>query len=782
MPKDGKSGPLSETDLEFLGYSTISTHQPSEFGLPERCRIFDAVAPAGVTTVRHWFIYALSDCTNNDIEKISSALNGDIFENEICQIVVPKSLSNRGTLISANYPHSVHVFEDLMWRRINQEFKPYMDRLNDRINGLKSGIPYVEPTLHLDGKNIRPINHFVRYFSGHPEEGNGLSIVNAEASVGKTTLSIMVANELLENWEKLRVIPLLLTGQTSWGDLTEISHKTMGLWDIVYRAVNLEGGKFPLNNEVLFTRILRQGYIAFIFDGFDELRSTELSPKDNFSWLIRIAENSSARVLVTARTSFLKREMDDLDSEYNMFEIKPFNEDTARQYFRKFFEGEDEKNTYHGKAMQLYRQLQKASQLQKFSSEIDESDFRFVDLPACAAMIADYVKRGGRVPIDLVEEKKIIDEFFHSVLARERERQRIDVSIEKMLSIFSDLAVSYDEFSLEDIQIAGLNVDVDESHFTKIHDHAFLNSIPGQDKFQFKYEFLLHYLRASHILFVLKESTGKRLIEKFNGDLLKLVQAEANGQGHLSDQIANFCDEDDLQSLIDAHQQCNDNSLWKLKSFLFHVISKTVNLHLSGNSRDERTRGLFSRLGAVDNSVSDLRVEGSLNDLSLKRWTIENSIFVDLVMIRCETDNLKFVNCKFFGVLDIRNSNNVQYYGCTGEGGAELIIKDNDTNRISEENIREYLKFVLWKRFFPGRHFRTVAISEWKTGRTKNIEDRFDLLDILIREGLVKKTIRDRLEVTTPEIGNVRDFIDNGILKGGVKKVYDQMKSRLDNA
>ena len=211
-------------------------------------------------------------------------------------------------------------------------------------------------------------DYLVDFFSGESAHDNGVAIINADASVGKTTLAVMVTDQLVQKWERLHIIPVLLTGQISWKELAERSHEVTSLWDVLYEALNLEGDDFPLNDETLFTRIMRQGYIAFIFDGFDELRIPDLSPRQNFAWLSDIAQDSSARLMVTARTSFWEREVGTPDIEPIALKLEPFSKDNARNYFVKAFEEQSQSATNRQdvtNAMQLYSQLEQATSRHK---------------------------------------------------------------------------------------------------------------------------------------------------------------------------------------------------------------------------------------------------------------------------------------------------------------------------------------------------------------------------------------------------------------------------------
>ena len=761
--KEGKGGPLSTTDLKFLGYSEVKKQTPSDFALPGRCRVFAATTPAGISSAQHWFIYLLADCTNDDLVKVERSLKSGLFEGEEYHIVVPKSLFSRKALQPLKGPdRSVHVFEDLMWSKIHQEFGGYMQGLRKQLDDLKAGISYVEPSLLTEEENELlepPTDYFVDFFS--EPESSGVTVIIGEAGVGKTTLAVMVADKLVQQWEKLHVIPVLLTEQMIVAQQQDGANNS---WDVLHQVLHQEGNDFPLSDEMFFTHLMRQGYIAFIFDGFDELREMSLSPRENFAWLNDIADDSSARLMVTTRTSFWRREIEMPQTTRKLLNLKHFSKDDAYEYFNKCLGRQEEVLI---KAKQIYNQLHKDVE------KTGESNFHFVDLPACAAMIVDYVKKGGNIPKFRTENKNIIDAFFSDILDRERERQKIATGLKEIRDVFEDVAISYDEFPMDALEAAGLQ----HEDLDSVRDHAFLIDVSsGQtSKYRFKHEFLLYYLRASRILAML-ERGGEEFVDECKSNLFILLCNEADGKGHLGDQIANFVSENNLQNIVKAYQICSNH---KLKSFFFHIIAKRVALRSPspGKSRDERAEEIFNLLGAQDKKITGLSIEGAIVDLSLRNWVIRDSHFVNLALIKCETDNLIFSKCHFVGNLELSKA---EFKDCTGEGDAELIISvANGVGDISEEDIRECLKTVL-RRFRPRNHFRTIGYSEWKTGKTKSIEERFDLLESMKRENLVKKIEHHpRLEIEKSRIGEVRDFIDNGKLTGSVKTVFDHMEKKI---
>ena len=777
--KVNKGGPLSRTDLEFLGYRAVKEHEPWDFELSDRCRVFEGTAVAGISSARHWFIYLLAGASNKDIQSVLSCARIGIFQPEQLFVVVPKSLSVRRALVDVAGSAQLEVFEDLMWKRIRDLFTPYLEVRLSGMQSYKAGIQYVEPVLVSAAGETAPIKHLVKFFSGASTTDPGIAVVKADAGVGKTTLAVMVADELLQQWESLRVIPILLTAQSSWRELEAASQGVSNPWDLLRMALDREGYEFPVRDEELFARIMQQGYIAFIFDGFDELRGVDLSSSDSFAWMGSIASDSSARLMVTTRSSFWDRELGKTSTAHQPLDLKPFNVDNARDYYKKYLTEDDDGGQLIQRAMQLH------TQLRTDAKEKDGGVARFVDLPGCAAMVADYVKGGGSVPIaDSTEWRNIIDGFFTGILERERVRQGISLKAEDTKAMFGDVAVSYSAFSMEDIEIAGADYELTGSDLQAMRDHAFLSNVPsGPEMFRFRYEFLLHYLRADRI-FVLLEPSPKEFLEKsYGSDLRKLIWDEADGKGNLTDQMANFADKSDLSRLADAHQLSADG---RLKSFAFHVVVKAVASRSAGASRAERTGDVLDHLRAENNRVSGLCVSGSIADLSLRGWTIADSRFTDLSLLGCDTEGAVFSNCSFSGDLVLPPNRLPQFEKCEGYGSAKLVISSvgGTDQHIRASDVRAHLETGL-RRFRNAMHFIPLNRQYWKTGRTRPIEDRYQLLDIMLSDGLVEEVEHihiHKLRISPSELGNVRDFLDNGMLIGAVNSVFLKMKEKIGAA
>ena len=778
MPKDGRSGPLSHPDLAFLGYTDVHRHRPADLGLRDRCRVFDGTVEAGVAQPRHWFVYLLADATNADIQDAARGISGPPFDKEDVFVVIPKSLQGRRAIQDNFDAKKLRIFEDLMWERIRREFRPYMANLGAHLLDLKAGIPYIEPVMARQGNDgeIQPIKHFLDFFSGDAD--GGIAVVKADAGFGKTTLAVMVADELVQQWEKLRIIPLLFTGKASWPELATSSHSAGGLWELLNRALELQDLRFPLSEETIFTRILRQGYIAFIFDGFDEIRQSDLTPLANFAWIGGISENSNAHVMVTARNSFWDREIGvAAEIPHQVLDLRPFDDNCAREYFRKAF-NRDENRVREG--MQIRRDLTSSP-----------THLHFVELPSCAAMIADQITKGASRPIRVGGSNGggVIDRFFNDILDRERARQGISLDVQSTKHILSEVATSYSNGFPLDV-IADLADEFPEVELEALRDHAFLApmSKDAENLYQFRHEFLFHYFRTYRLRSIL-ELGYQGFLKEFRADreLRNLIYAEADGRGQVSDQLAALSDELAMERYTKLHQletKTVPEGDHGFKSFLFHVIAKVVALRDPGQSRADRCQTTFALLGATGRSVSRLSIEGPVVGMSFKGWTVKQSRFKDLALGSSDANELCFSGCRFLGELELQPGHTPMFEGCSGQDGAELVIdrlrrSAEDPSTITAEKVRDHLKYVLRSRFRPRNHFRTVHLSEWKTGRTKAIEESYDLLRHLREEGLVIEELHQRLRVAPAEIGNVRDFVDNGVMRGNVVAVYDRILNTL---
>ena len=774
-----KSGPLTQVDLEILGYRKI-TRLPAE----GRFRLYIAQTRAGIGHSTHAFVYPLVSAEEQDIQEIERLVTDGVLKRshdpDKIYVVVPKGLQSKPKL------ESIYIYEDLMWTKIEADFSEYMERSRQGMEDLMRGIYYVEPSFS-DGSV--PTEYLHSFLSGKAKN-NGIVVVQGEAMFGKTTLAASVARGLSQYWKQFRVIPILLGGQTAWRQLAERSrfHKIANLWDILSlilrQGASVNEGLL-LRKEDLFKRIMQQGYIALIFDGFDELPKVgegRISPQDNFEWLSEVAVNSSARILVTTRPAFWEREVVDT-AEHPRLSLASFDKDMAYQYFDRYFESMQEGGEKAAKAKNMYQDL-----LGGASSETEKSNF--FKLPDCVRMIADYVKNGGTVPlIRGKDQQSMVRGFLMQILERERQRQKISIRANALYQAFEEMAVCFNgEFDLSDLE-CGLPPGIDKDGIGKIQDHAFIDS--SAEKFRFRQDFLLHYLKASYVHRLLTEPSGRRDISEEwgkNKDLRALISAEEEESGgQLAERVADLLDIGDLDKLGKVHSRLRD-SKHPLKSFLFHVIAKTVidPTRMPRLTRSERAERVLSLLGGDANSrrVSNLFVQGEIRQISLGGWTITKSHFCDFRLVECGNDGPHFVKCTFEGELDLGHVKCDIEKDCEAVSqDAKLVMNKIAGWRMTDDEITDCMRNAL--KCFWASGSSSIAKGDWKRGDTRAIEERFELLEIMHRCNFIEEEEREglegehgRLKVKDESIEDLRDFLEYGILRNGTQRIFDTMKEK----
>jgi hypothetical protein len=169
---------------------------------------------------------------------------------------------------------------------------------------------------------------------------------------------------------------------------------------------------------------LKQGYLAFVFDGFDELcgqRHSQFNAREVLQWLIEIARKTDARIVITTRTLFWEAEVGEIPECTSLVRLRPFETPQAKDYLHKYFPADKQSAD---RALQLYKQLIKQSQRPR---EGGGGRVQFANLPLCVGMIARYVKEGGAT-LSLKGERTIIEQFLLQILERERGRQQLTTS------------------------------------------------------------------------------------------------------------------------------------------------------------------------------------------------------------------------------------------------------------------------------------------------------------------------------------------------------------------
>ena len=278
-------------------------------------------------------------------------------------------------------------------------------------------------------------------------------------------------------------------------DLGEID----GLWGIIRNSLDVIDPTHKCSRRLsaaLFQHALRQGYLSFVFDGFDELCGSDGFDADRvLQELSEMARESEARILVTTRTLFWDAQIHTPPSNVSVWKLDSFNSQQARGFFRNVF-GQSSAKTKH--AVFLYDSLREESQTPR--EQTGSVRDQFVNLPLCIRMIADLVDHptSGAATIPPASGGSILQRVLLGFCQRERRRIRITSQAEAQLASFVDRAVDSKQlnpvFGIEDLVLA---VDgIEEDDLTRLDRHGLLDRDPGSGRYRFRYDFLGPHLRA----------------------------------------------------------------------------------------------------------------------------------------------------------------------------------------------------------------------------------------------------------------------------------------------
>ena len=427
---------------------------------------------------------------------------------------MPRS-SQRGTPILEH--------EELVWNNLKIIFSQYIESLSD----VPTEKYFTSPrsTDREIGNNLEA--KLIEYMSGRVSTDNGtLLVLSAHAGVGKTTLARHLINTLAIQVVRAKTIPIYVEAQ-HWGKLHLESIDE--LWDVIDNSLRVFSSGLSLRED-LFYYALRQGYLSFVFDGFDELCGHKSSPLDAttvLKQLANIAAKSEARILVTTRTLYWESEIETPPENVRVLELGSFDTQQAKGYFAKYFSADHQQRN---RAFELYRTLIAGSFRPRQGGGVTN---QFVNLPLCVALVAAYVEQGGG-PITSDARRELLENFLLNICMREQERKQLNTSAARQLSSFQELAVLDEEnmnpvFEFELLEAT----DFEKEDIRKIIDHPFLRAI-DENRYCFSYDFLGPYFRALTIASVFEDRADTL------GRLLGVMAREADGKGYISEQLCSL--------------------------------------------------------------------------------------------------------------------------------------------------------------------------------------------------------------------------------------------------
>jgi hypothetical protein len=773
---------FTEYDLELLGYTKIREVGPTD----EVFRIFAASAAAGVKSVEHHFLYLKNEGVGGDA--VARALRKARSLPDLHSVYPDKSSLSDKSKADLQRAGPVYAHAALIWARLEAVFDEY-------IKAIEAGVPheewfiqprYADPQADAKAQLDRDI---VAYLTSSDRISNAnfkpghLLVVKAPAGVGKTTLSRAVVREIARDSKKRRTIPIYVEA-SHWGKLQLRS--VTDIWDIIRNSLTTFSSNISMRRE-LFEYALRQGWVSFIFDGFDELcarRHSHFNAPEVLKDLAKLVEQSEARLMLTTRSLFWDAEVGaTIPANVTVCALAPFNRPQAMAYFQRRFA---RKQNQAKKASELYSRLAAHTHTPETPGG---SRAQLINTPICVSMIAEYVDHQEEASIPDDRGGNFLNYLLLGLCRRDRKRQQFTTPPETQLKAFVNLALE-DQEQFDDVDLGSLGFEQDDLASGRTIDHALLTS--GHDQpYQMRYEFLQPYFKALHLCELL---LGKNLTLPTSAQ--KLISQEANGRGYVLEHLVQLLPTPSLDQIA-SHARASGTGNADLKLFLFHLLRMLLDAEQPKDTASQRASFLLgTALGAtkIDNRlvVRRKQISGPIEKMDLRGVRFEECIFRDVSFSRCTVDeSTEFLRCEFKGDFlvsdrDAKAWRNVLLLEPSAEPPASLAISDLIGNKqLDKKTIaQDALRLGLERFWHHGQLKRSLKLDDWNRGLLATSRLAPDVLDSLLKANVVERIVISSVKggglgVPMSSVPDIKEFMDNSHLTGRVRAAYEDLLSRL---
>jgi len=755
-------------DIELLGYTN-----PSEITTDTTApwKHFRAIAIAGLESIETRFLYLKASCTVDDIRRAAR----DLPRGAHAYVIKPNSFKVTENKLKEIFGPQIpiHEHDALIWKKLHDLFREYLESLSD--------VPmekyYVPPRSTDPEIGDQLMDAILRYLRRTSANDNGILLaLRAHAGVGKTTLSRFALRRLASESAKSKTIPVYVEA-SHWGKLHLESVEA--LWEIIDNSLRTFSSNLVFREE-LFNHALRQGYISFIFDGFDELcghKGSQFAPTAVLKRLSDIAHESEARILLTTRTLYWEAEISDVPNNVRRLDLDAFNTQQAKGYFAQYFKDDFGARS---RAFEMYKKLVEGSFRPRQDGGVRA---QFVNLPLCVAMLARYAKDGA-TDVRAESGKQLLENILLAICGREVERKTLKTRPRAQLASFQEVAI-YDEerenptFDLELLEAAGFA----SEDVRKLVDHPLLQRTQD-NRYCFSYDFLGPYLRALSVADCIVERR-----KDFGASLIAFMAREANGKGYILEQLGALLEYEDLTAvgrMARAVRKVNG----EVGSFLFHVAKLLIDQDTEAVTATDRATLLFGALEGLgferNRSVTNWLFSGSMERIDFRNTQFIECAFRDVSFRNCNADSSTiFTRCNFSGALEFPPGK--------GSGWSEVTIKDCQlsfpANAVWEEvlgrevgsrdeRITDALRLALGRFWYHGRPRMSLRIDDWGKGILGHSGMAKPVLEAMLKAGLVQRihisgVVEGGIAFDRDSLGDLQQYMDNQHLGGKIKEVYE---------
>lgn len=764
---------LSLIDFDLLGY-----HKAELVKETPAYAIYAATATAGLSSETHPFAYLKSSCTNDQAREALSGTHKPKY------VIVPKSLKDRlktwRSLTGTGAPQFL-VHEDMLWDKISKTFDDYLRAIREDLPSVPYFVtprPIRKPTVDLSSEIVAWMQR------DQGSDAKHIRVVRAPAGVGKTTISRHIVREIASRADEFRTIPIYVEA-THWAKLSV--ERLDDLWTTIDNSLRVFDSRLHISQN-LFSHLLNQGDLVFIFDGFDELcghRFSPMSARDVLEDLTAMATEADARIMLTSRTAYWDAEVGAAFPSVEVIDLATFTKPQVFEYLEQRFAGDPKTKEA---AKNLFTKIRAANQPPTAGGGYNQIAYH----PLVMQLVADAAQHGIA---ELPEREDCHSDMLRILrifCEREIARQQLHTDATKQLNAFQDIAVDQvvggiREFDRDDLLIAGF----DERDAQRLPDHPLVESA-GNGRLRLRYDFLTSILVARYVIDtvcrVASEKTG------FDDRALKVMDVLRSGKHNAMDHMVQLWPDDNLAALSEAYSLLSVN-MTTARSFLFQLTKLLVNEKEQPSQREDRTRKVLELLGA--NKAADglhikgLYVCGNIERFDLKSVAFEGCTFCDVQFGDCVADETtRFENCAFEGILDLgepkQQWRRVVLSKCRMSPTTELTWADfrEHGGTQNEDVVRHALLAALGKFWKHGRLKASITATDWKSGPLGRLGIGVSVKDALLKVGLIQEirisgVSEGGFAVDRNALGDLQQFMDNRQMTGKVAQAFRLLRKQV---
>lgn len=768
--------------------------------------LYDGNVQTGAISIELKIIYILSGAAIENTREARSILK-NIAVNERAQVVLAPSLEkeNPGLVKSFRQIDKNSLFlNDFLSSFIRQQVENYLSKVRN--------LPctnYVDPQIQVSGTFTRTTPNPVVSFLTDPEmlspmfQGT-LGVLLAEPGQGKTFMTRYLANQVA----KKGVIPLYVHSE-QWSRMQK--DDISSIWKVLVHSFKhfespigwIEGAE-----EEFIKVALKAGLFRIIFDGFDEYvlwNKGDVDALETIKMLQQLTDETGARILITARTSFWNSEISENPSSdelrlQHIFEIKPFDLGKATAYFEQRFSNSSTKKEASSKLFQYLKNL------------TTDANMDFVGRGFFLFLIADLVARGFTLDSITLSGRTIVQWVMEALCERERTRQKIPFTSHEQIQVFEEFAeliVGGEPPTTDTLKLvfklitnrSDAEIDGVFAGAGQLKDHPLIRLNLPNDRWEFTQDQIYYSLISQRLLRLSDPVTGNKI------DLDKLLNRPLFNLKMQADvavtTVAQIFEMHAPDRSIDKARELIGTILGSIKnnfidsppnyasSFATSIALIAVNkAYPQGSDRAERTRTLLSMF--PNSRLDGLTFTGTLGRFDFSGIRFSNSTFNQVIWANCKFDAVtRFEKCKFHGgsVMSCQKFGLAQWENnCWFDEGARNLIEAEcvreGTRRYTVENLRADVNYVL-RRFIPkeGLGLRTVTERNLTTGTISTSIHCKDVIaafkKYLIEEHAISGSDSAGCHIKEAAKEAVIYWATNGVYTGAIAAMFDELEDGL---